>query len=208
MFQPLECTTLLPELTSVDTNTQLLLKLVERPDVTQKHFQCLLLDLTRKSPVSSFDASGISLSQVLKKGVKDDRLLKALFDMKMKANEKDIQMAIRVLPDTRVTTLKLILCNATVDCTSVNTLCRETMDGKKQKFTALLIEKGATPPCDELIRLYGWPEAELEPAIANYLAAKESSKSRASSYWGKSPTDDTVNSQQSSTAQAQVVEHM
>ncbi len=101
----------------------------------------------------------------------DDRLLKALFDMNMKANEKDVHKAIQCLPDTRVTTLKLILSKATVSHVSLNHLCKEAMDSRKVKFTAVLVERGATPPYDELRRLCGWPRAGVEPAIANYLAA-------------------------------------
>ncbi len=109
--------------------------------------------------------------------------------MKMMANQKGIQKAIQVLPDARVTTLKLILSNATVSSISLNELCKEAIDAGKQEFTAVLIEKGATPPRDKLRRLCGWPRAEVQPAIAKYLADNDSTRSSAPREKPQSPED-------------------
>ncbi len=121
------------------------------------------------------------------------------------ANEKDIQKAIQVLRDTRVTTLKLILSNATVSSISLNELCKEAIDTGKQGFTAVLIEEGATPPRDRLQRFCGWPTAEVEPAIANYLAGEESTRSSAPREKPRSP-EEPIDFQQRKQAQVKYYE--
>ena len=165
-----ECTDLLPLLQEVDFNTKLLHELLSRQDAMEKHLQCLVLDLPKRSPMPLVNADGVKLTAVLKLGITDETLLERLFQMNMRVIKDDIEVAVRLLPDERMSTLELILSKCdTRNC--ISNLCQTAMECNKIKFTAHFIENGAKPPQDKLKSLIGWPREDIDPIFAQYLSS-------------------------------------
>ena len=93
--------------------SQLLSEVINHPSSKAVHINYLLFNIkvdSKRDPKTFYNASEISASQVLKKGVSDMKAHELLIDYGMKIRSEDIACAVRVLPHTKFQLLQLYRC--------------------------------------------------------------------------------------------------
>ena len=151
--------------------TKLLLELVLSNDTQQKHLTILLFNMTPERFKDGYDASSISVSDLLKrKSVNSTKLFQRLFELGMRATELDITIAVQVMPEHYTNVLNLLLdeCLKTRK-TTFTSACQEAIKLKKFPFVICLINRGGIPDSNDLMKACGWPKKSVDPVIAQYL---------------------------------------
>ena len=82
---------------------ELFQKLLLRREAAAKHFK-LVINFT-----PAFDASQVDLSELLKKQFTDRNSMKTLLGMGMKVKKVDIEAAVKLLPESDIDTLNLLI---------------------------------------------------------------------------------------------------
>lgn len=162
-----QCTGRLPKLQDIQPPgfcIRVLEELISKPDAKQRHLRYLFSNMPR-GPFRT--TSKIKLSNVLKKNITDEKILKQLFEIGMFPHEEDIQTAVEHLQDTSASILELILSRA--GPVSLSRPCEAAMKDGKIKLVTCLIKYGAQPPVEELKCLIGWPRRDIDPALLQYI---------------------------------------
>ena len=90
--------------------SQLLYEVINHQNSKATHINYLLFNIkvdSKRDPKLFYNASAISASQVLKKGVTETRVHELLIDYGMKIKSEDMACAIRVLPHSKFRLLEL-----------------------------------------------------------------------------------------------------
>ena len=170
-----DCTKSLPKLTEEEVAsglaTKLLLELVQREDSQQKHLTTLLCTLVPETTKTGIDASSLQVTDLLqRKSITNTKLLQRLFKFGLRVTEMDVASAVQILQERQKNVLQLLLteCLKTRKSTFTSA-CQEAIKAKKFQFIVCLIDKGGLPDFDDLKDATGWPQRNVDPAIAHYL---------------------------------------
>ena len=140
-----------PVVTESDVKSGFCVKLfrqiLSREDVQLKHLDFLIFQLFDRI-TAPFNASSIKLSQLLEKSIVGMKFLRRMFELGMIANAEDVEMAVRILPDSSVGTLELIVSKQS-EAGNLDLLLEAAVKARKMRFIAWLIEHGTKTP-DEL----------------------------------------------------------
>ena len=168
-----ECTLLIPELKAEQIasgfSTELLQKLISRPDANQEHLNFVIFKLPSISSKRPFNAAKIEVAKLLKLPVTDQTIFERLFELGLSTKLSDTVVAVQVLSESHIRTLELILSTCNESELAMNTPCRAAMVADKMEFVARFIQKGATPPPEELKQCSGWPGKRVNHIIHQYL---------------------------------------
>ena len=122
-------------------------EILSRDDVKLGHLAFLIFQLfDRITP--PFNASSIKLSQLLEKSIAGMKFLRRMFELGMTSNADDIKVAVRILPDSSVSTLELIVSEQS-EAKNLDLPLETAVKARKMRFIAWLIKHGTKTP-DEL----------------------------------------------------------
>ena len=168
-----ELTGLIPHISQDDVtsglSTKLLRQVVDKQDVNESLLKYVVFKLPLVTVKQPYDASGVDLVRILSKST-DCKLIERLLDLGMKLKPSQMEATVLFIPRGDLATFELLLKYAkrnNFTQTSLNAACMKAMESLKVDFIAQLIECGAAPPPDELVRVVGLSD---NPIIQQYLA--------------------------------------
>ena len=112
-------------------------ELLFRRKATAKHFELVM----KCTP--PFDASQVQLSELLKKQFTDKNSIEMLFEMGMKVKKVDIELAVKLLPESNIDTLNLLVSNCSSN--DFDEACKEAIRANRDRFTACLGAVSSNP---------------------------------------------------------------
>ena len=166
-FIATDCVAHLPNLQNIQPQgfyIKVLEELIAKPDAKQRHLRFLISNMPAGL---SRTTSKLKLSNILKKNITDEIILKRLFEIGMFPQNDDIQTAVEQLQDTSASILELILSNSIA--VNLTNPCEAALKDGKIKLVTCLIKHGAQPPVEELKCLVGWPRTDLDPILSRYI---------------------------------------
>lgn len=175
----LEQTGLIPHISQDDVisglSTKLLRQVIDKQDVNESLLKYVIFKLPLVTVKKPYDASGVDLVRILSKST-DCRLIERLLDLGMKLKPSQMEAIVLFIPVINLDTFDVLLQYARKNNftqSSLNAACMKAMELDKVDFIIHLIDAGAAPPADELIRVVGLSE---HPTIQQYLAFQTSTE--------------------------------
>ena len=150
-------------------STKLLRQVVDQSDINEAFVMFVLFKLPQPSMTRPYDASGVDILHLVTR-VSEVRIIKRLFELGMKLEEKHLKDLVMLIPPGSLLAFEFILQHARMigfQRDSMNSACSTAMKLRKLNFIALLIENGATPHPTDLIAAVGVCD---NPTIEHYLA--------------------------------------
>lgn len=174
---PLEQTGLVPHICQDDVtsglSTKLLKMVVDKQDVNESLLKYVVFKLPLITVKKPYDASGVDLVRILSKCT-ECPLVERLLELGMKLKPSQMEAIVLFIPHRNLDTFDTLLQYAKKNNftqSSLNAACMKALEMGKVDFIIHLIDSGAAPPPDELIRVVGLSE---HPTIQQYLASQTS----------------------------------
>ena len=153
----------------------LLKELLDRKETKLPHIQYLLFNLYVEPDYPLFDASGISLSSLFARGIRDEYVTERLMELGAVPCETDCKYVIDSVPDSKesASNLRVLLSKLKPPQSVLQQLCKKAMTMKKTHCIAALIESGAEPDPANLKRAIGWPHKTNDPVFRRYFKQQD-----------------------------------